>query len=310
MAQPSVTIFGGTGFIGRRLADRLVADGAAVRVVARHAGGDGLPAGAEAHRGSVADPETVEAAVAGARAVVNLVGILTPRGAQTYEALHVCAPRLIGEAAARHRVEAVVHVSALAVAEDAPAAADRSKAAGERALFAACPQATVLRPSLVYGPDDHFLSRFVPMLKSAPVVPLVGARTRFQPLDVVDMAAALAAALARPEARGRIYEVGGPETWTLQALLHRVAAQVGGRVSFIALPFVVAEPLGAVLGLLPRPPLTRDQVRLLRSDKVVSGRHESLVDLGVEPRGLESALQEYLPRPGFEAETGRFRHLR
>lgn len=296
MAERRVTVFGGTGFIGRHLVSALVADGARVRVVARRADRATLPAGATAQPGSVADEAAVIAAVEDAGAIVNLVGVLTPRGAQTFAALHEAAPGYIGRAAARAGVDRVVHVSALAVDEDAPSAADRSKAAGERALFAACPWATVMRPSLVYGPDDHFFSRFAALARRAPLLPLAGAQTRFQPLDVEDLVAALCKALERADVRGRIYEAGGSRTYTLRRLVELACAEVGAHPRLLSLPFALAEPLGVLLQALPQPPLTRDQVRLLRSDKVVSGTTPTLADLDIAPRSLESRLPQYLAK--------------
>jgi len=212
----SVTVFGGTGFIGRHLVALLLRSGATVRLAVRHPPRvqmtTELPQAAELIQADVLDDVAVGAAIAGADAVVNLVGILTETTTQTYRAIHVEGARRVARAAQRHGVTSLIHISALGSSLTSPAISDRTKAEGEQAVRAAFPQATIVRPSLVCGEDDHFFSRFTAMTRSSPVLPLIGGgMTKFQPVFVGDMTAGLLDLLKRPETAGKTYEFGGPQ---------------------------------------------------------------------------------------------------
>lgn len=286
----AIVLVGGTGFIGRRLAARLAARGAAVRLVAR--GVRDVPAGPyELLRGSIEDAALVARAVDGAAAVVNLVGTTAARRAATFYALHRDAPERLAQAARAAGVARFVQVSAMGVAPGAPSLADRSKAAGERAVRAAFADATIVRPALVYGPEDHFFARFAPLVRRAPAIPLVGGgRTRFQPMHVDDVAEAMARALESSAAAGRIYEFGADEVLTLRELFERLGAALGRRPRLVPVPFALAAAAAALTQWLPGAPLTVDQVRLLETDKVVGAPERAPAALGVTPRPLAPFL--------------------
>jgi NADH dehydrogenase len=236
----------------------------------------------------------VGSAIMGADAVFNLVGILTETSTQTYRAIHVEGARRIALAAQNHGVMRVIHMSALGASPTSPAISDRTKAEGEEAVRAAFPQATIVRPSLTYGEDDHFFSRFAAMIRSSPVLPLIGGgATKFQPVFVGDMAAGLLELLRRSDTAGKTYEFGGPQVYNFKALLELLLAALNRQRILLPIPFSVAEMQAGLLELLPNPPLTRDQVRLLKTDKVVSGVEPTLGDLGVQPRHLEQFLMSF-----------------
>src|ERR1700738_3473480 len=290
-----ITVFGGTGFIGRHLVALLLRSGATVRLAVRHPGRvqmttvSGQPP--ELLQADVLDDVGVGAAIAGADAVVNLVGILTETTTQTYRAIHVEGARRVALAAQRHGVMLLIHISALGASPTSPAISDRTKAEGEEAVRAAFPQATIVRPSLVFGEDDHFFSRFAAMIRSSPVLPLIGGgTTKFQPVFVGDMAAGLLELLRRSDTAGKTYEFGGPQIYSFKVLLELLLTAMNRQRVLIPIPFALAEMQAGLLELLPNPPLTRDQVRLLKTDKVVSGAEPTLSDLGVQPRSLEEFL--------------------
>jgi NADH dehydrogenase len=183
-------------------------------------------------------------------------------------------------------------MSALGSSPISPAISDRTKAEGEEAVRAAFPQATIVRPSLVFGEDDHFFSRFAAMIRSSPVLPLIGGgTTKFQPVFVGDMAAGLLELLRRSDTPGKTYEFGGPQVYSFKALLEFLLAALNRQRILLPIPFALAEMQAGLLERLPNPPLTRDQVRLLKTDKVVSGREPTLRDLGVQARPLEEFLR-------------------
>jgi uncharacterized protein YbjT (DUF2867 family) len=290
-----ITVFGGTGFIGRHLVPLLVRSGETVRLAVRHPGRgqmttvSGRPP--ELIQADMLNDITVGNAIAGTAAVVNLVGILTETATQTYRAIHVEGARRVALAAQRHRVMRLIQISALGASLTSPAISDQTKAEGEQAVREAFPQATVVRPSLVFGEDDHFFSRFTAMIRSSPVLPLIGGgMTRFQPIFVNDMTAGLLELLKRPETAGKTYEFGGPQVYSFKVLLELLLTALNRQRVLIPIPFALAEMQAALLELLPNPPLTRDQVRLLKTDKVVSGVEPTLGDLGVQPRPLEEFL--------------------
>ncbi len=290
-----ITVFGGTGFIGRHLVALLLQSGATVRVAVRHPDRAQMaaePAKApEIIQADILDDITVGAAVAGTDAVVNLVGILTETTTQTYRAIHVEGARRVALAAQRHGVTRLIHISALGSSLTSPAISDRMKAEGEEAIRAAFPQATIVRPSLVFGEDDHFFTKFAAMIRSSPVLPLIGGgMTRFQPIFVHDVTAGLLELLKRPDTAGKTYEFGGPQVYSFKALLELLLTALNRQRVLIPIPFALAEMQAGLLELLPNPPLTRDQVRLLKTDKVVSGAEPTLGDLGVQPRPLEDFL--------------------
>jgi uncharacterized protein YbjT (DUF2867 family) len=211
----SITVFGGTGFIGRHLVPLLVRSGATVRVAVRHPGRVQVTTksdqAAEYIQADLLDDVAVGAAITGTGAVVNLVGILTETTTQTYRAIHVEGARRVALAAQRHGVVRLIHISALGASPVSPAVSDRTKAEGEQAVRAVFPQATIVRPSLVFGEDDHFFSRFVPMIRTSPILPLIGGGTKkFQPVFVDDLTAGLVELLKRPNTVGKTYEFGGP----------------------------------------------------------------------------------------------------
>jgi len=294
MAGP-ITVFGGTGFIGRHLVAMLLRSGATVRMAVRHPGRvqmatvSGQPP--ELVQADVVDDVAVGAAIAGADAVVNLVGILTETTTQTYRAIHVEGARSVALAAQRHSVMRLIHISALGASPTSPAISDQTKAEGEQAVREVFPQATIVRPSLVFGEDDHFFTRFAAMIRSSPVLPLIGGgTTKFQPVFVDDMTAGLLELLKRPETAGKTYEFGGPQVYSFKVLLELLLTALNRQRVLIPIPFALAEMQAALLEWLPNPPLTRDQVRLLKTDKVVSGAEPTLGDLGVQPRPLEEFL--------------------
>ncbi|WP_114949023.1 complex I NDUFA9 subunit family protein [Microvirga calopogonii] len=293
-----VTIFGGSGFLGRHLVEHLARAGASVRVATRHPVTTAeTPRLARVQQVAVdiVDDGAVEAAIQGADTVINLVGILSQAGRYTFTALHEEGARRVAASAGRLGVRQLVHVSALGASRTAPALADRSKAAGEAAVRAAFPEATIIRPSLVYGPDDHFFNGFAALARRLPALPLIGGgRTRFQPVYVEDVVAGVGAILADPTSPGQTYEFGGPRVYTFKELLEFVCATIGVRPLLVPMPFWVAGVLGGVLQVFPDAPLTRDQVRLLKTDKVVSGSEPTLADVGVEPKALETIVPDYL----------------
>jgi NADH dehydrogenase len=298
----TVTVFGGSGFIGRHLVPLLIDAGATVRVAARHPERARLsPSPASFRRfhtvtADVLDDASVSAAVAGADAVINLVGILTEaRPRESYRAVHVEGARRVALAARDAGATRLLHFSALGANDRAPAESDRTKAAGEAAVRVAVPAATIIRPSLVYGPDDHFFNGFAAMARRSPVLPLIGGgRTRFQPIHVDDLARATARALWAAEAKGCTYELGGTRTYSFRQLIERLLEAIGRRRLLLSIPFPLAELQGFILErLLPHPPLTRDQVRLLKTDKIISGGEPTLADLGITPSALEVFVAEF-----------------
>ncbi len=303
MAQRVVTVFGGSGFIGRHLVGRLAKQGWIVRVAVRRPSRAGFlkPTGEVGQitplRAPVQDPIAVEAAMEGADAAINLVGILYERGKQTFAGVHARGAQSVAEAAAAAGVEHLVQVSAIGA--DLHGAADyaRSKGAGEAAVKTAFPSATIVRPSIVFGPEDEFFNRFAAMARLSPVLPLIGGgSTRFEPVYVGDVAQAIAKCLADPACAGKTYELGGPRVYTFKELLQLLLREIRRRRLLVPWPFALAEVQARFLELLPVPPLTRDQVRMLRRDNVVSEGALTLADLGIAPTAAEVILPTYLDR--------------
>ncbi len=298
-----VTVFGGTGFIGRHLVALLLQSGATVRLAVRHPGRVKMAAESaktpEIVQADILDDTSVGNAAAGADAVCNLVGILTETAAQTYRTIHVEGARRVALAAQRHSMTRLIHVSALGASPTSPAISDRTKAEGEQAVREIFPEATIVRPSLVFGEDDHFFSRFATMIRSSPVLPLIGGGvTKFQPVLVDDMTAGLAELLNRPATAGKTYEFGGPRVYSFKELLELLLTVLNRQRVLLAIPFALAEMQAGLLELLPNPPLTRDQVRLLKTDKVVSGMEPTFGDLGMQPRPLEEFLEVFKEKYG------------
>jgi NADH dehydrogenase len=227
--------------------------------------------------------------------------VLHEFGSQTFQAVHVDGARAVAEAARTAGVERFAHVSAIGASESSPAVYARTKAAGEAAVREVLPSATILRPSVVFGPDDHFFNRFASMAATSPALPLIGGGlTRFQPVFVGDVAAAVAQVVWAPDTAGRTYDLGGPGVYSFRELMTLLLAQIDRRRALVGVPFPVARLLGAVGDVVAMtglaPPITSDQVELLRGDNVVSPGVPGLADLGVAARALEPIIPTYLYR--------------
>jgi NADH dehydrogenase len=301
-----ITIYGGSGFIGRHVVRALAKTGARMRIAVRRPelagflqplGGVGQITAVQAN---VRFPDSLLAPAKGADAVINLVGILAPSGKQTFKAVQDEGARHVAEAARAAGAKAFVHMSAIGADANSPSIYARTKAAGEVAAKEAFPDAVILRPSVVFGPEDEFFNRFAALARLSPALPLIGGgKTKFQPVFVGDVAKAVVASLTGKAQAGAVYELGGPEILDLKEVMQRVLAYTMRKRWLVPLTFFLAKLQGAMLQLLPNPPLTLDQVRLLERDNVVSeaakrdGR--TLEGLGVaEPVAVEAVVPDYL----------------
>ncbi len=297
-----VTIFGGSGFLGRHTVRALARAGWRIRVATRHhARGFFLrPLGTVGQidfvKCDVADADNVAAAVMGANAVINLTGILFQKG-QTFEDVQAEGAANIAKAAAAAGVNALVHVSAIGADAQSESKYATTKAQGEQAMREAFPDAVILRPSIIFGPEDGFFNKFAGMARFLPMLPLVGGgHTRFQPVFVGDVAAAIVQALSSASARGRTFELGGPSIYSFKELLQMILRETGRKRLLVPLPFALASLKAAFLQLLPNPVLTMDQVKLLKKDNVVAPTAAGLADLGITPTSVEAVIPSYLWR--------------
>ncbi|MFH5925159.1 complex I NDUFA9 subunit family protein [Roseomonas xinghualingensis] len=302
MARHVAVVFGGSGFIGGHVVQRLARRDFVVRVVTRAPDsakalmtqgmvGQIVPIGA----GKMEDA-VIARAVEGAGLVVNLIGILAERKKGDFARIHGELPGRIGQASAVAGVRHLVHVSALGADPESESLYARSKAQGEESLRAAFPRATILRPSIVFGPEDSFFNRFAGMARMLPVLPLVGGGTRFQPVYVGDVADAVVAVLDRPEMAGRTYELAGPQAATFRELMEYMLEVIGRRRRIVELPEGLARLQASLTSWMPNPPLTQDQLILLKRDSLPSPGTPGLRELGIEPTAMEVVVPTYLSR--------------
>lgn len=303
-----VTVFGGTGFVGRQVVRALAKQGWRVRVAARNVGRGyrlrmlGDVGQIEVVQANIRNAASVARALDGAEACVNLVGVLWETGRQGFQAIHAMGSKTIAEAAAAAGITRFVQMSALGADPEGASKYARTKAMGEAAVRAAVPTATVLRPSVVFGPEDDFFNRFAQLSTFSPALPLIGGgETRFQPVFVGDVAAAVANALADASAAGRTYELGGPAIYSFKELLQFILRETGRSRLLVPVPWFAAGGIGLIgdlqsaLPIIP-PQLTTDQVASLRTDNVVSAGAPGLADLGISPKSVEAIAPSYLYR--------------
>ena len=296
-----VTVFGGSGFLGRHTVRALARAGWRIKVATRHpARGFFLrPLGTVGQidfvKCDVSDAESVAHAVMGSSAVINLTGILFQKG-QTFADVQAEGAGNIAQAATRAGVRALVHVSAIGADLESDSTYAATKAQGEQAVREAFPDAAILRPSIIFGPEDGFFNKFAGMARFSPVLPLVGGgHTRFQPVFVGDVAQAIVTALG-DAAKGRTYELGGPGVYSFKELLQLILREIGRKRALVSLPFGLASFKAAFLQMLPNPILTVDQVTLLKKDNVVAPTAAGLADLGITPTSVEAVIPSYLWR--------------
>ena len=302
-----ITIFGGSGFLGRHLVGNLAKKGHRIRIATRRPqraaylqtlGDVGQVVSV---RADLLDHSSVVRAVDGADRVINLVGTFG-RGAYGFDVIQAEGASRVANAAAEVGAQALVHLSSIGADAGSPSHYSRSKAAGELAVTRVFPRSTILRPSIVFGAEDAFFNRFAAMARYVPALPLFGntpqtaGTTRFQPVFVQDVASAIVESLAAQETAGRIYELGGPRIYSWRELMELVVAFTGRRRLLLPVPFSVASALAVFLEFLPAAPLTRDQVKQLRIDNIVQETALSLSDLGIEPTPVETILPVYLSR--------------
>ena len=311
-----VTVFGGSGFLGRNVVRALCKRDYRIRVAVRrpelavHLQPAGKVGQVHAVQANLRYPESVAAAMRGSHAVINLVGILAESGPQSFAAVQAAGPGVVARAAAAIGAR-MVHVSALGADENSPSRYAQSKAEGEKAVLAAAPTATIFRPSVVFGPEDQFTNRFASLARISPVLPLIGGGlTKLQPVYAGDVATAIADAVDGKTRPGATYELGGPEVLTMREIIESILAIIERRRVLVSLPFGLAKLQAMLLQFAPDPlTLTPDQVALLRSDNVVSHTAKAaeltLEGLGIVPDSLEAIAPQYLWR---FRKYGQFQH--
>jgi NADH dehydrogenase len=310
MATRSVaTVFGGSGFIGRYVVKRLAHKGFVVRVAVRDteralflkpmgAVGQVVPLYA-----SLTNEATVHRAVDGADLVVNTVGILAEQRSGEFQRIHAEGAGLVAKLSAGAGVTRLVHISAIGADAGAASHYAASKGVGEALVREAFPGVTILRPSLVFGPEDNLFNRFAGMARLLPFMPVICGDTQFQPVYVGDVADAVMAALMRSETPGAIYELGGPRVWRFRELLAYILRETGRRRPMVDIPMGLARLQARMMELLPGKPLTRDQLLMLASDNVAGPDLPGLNELGVVPTPVELVVPNYLRR--FQPGGGR-----
>jgi NADH dehydrogenase len=293
MGFDGICVFGGTGFLGRRIVRDLLAHDFAVRIASRRPERSRTSfsdsSKLESVRADIEDAPSTAIAMRGARAVVNAVSLYVERGSRTFESVHVRAAARLAEQARRTGVEHIVHLSGVGADHRSPSPYIRSRGRGEDAVQGQFPGAAIVRPTVMFAPDDAFLNALLRLLRRLPALPMFGnGGTRLQPVHVDDVAEAIARAFERP---GQVYELGGPRVYTYEQLLRTIAAAAGTRPVLIAMPFPLWHALARVAELLPQAPLTRNQVELMQIDTVVSPALPGMASLGISPQPLEPVLE-------------------
>lgn len=301
-----IGIFGGTGFLGHNVSETLAQQGFRLKIITRH------PASAYDLKlfGAVGQitpyycdyktQESIDDAVQGCDYVINLIGILYEKNKNGFKHAHVDIPQMIAQACKNKNVQRFVHVSALACNkgdETTKSKYAKSKFEGEQAIQNTYSNVTILRPSVVFGPDDEFFNMFAKLSMFLPALPLIGGgNTKFQPVYVGDIAKAVNNILKNPinEAKGHIYELGGPDIVTFKEIYEILLQETNRKRALISIPWGIAKIQGAVMGLLPKPPLTLDQVKSLKTDNIIDGDEKTLIDLGVEATAMDVILPTYL----------------
>jgi len=302
MEARQITVFGGSGFLGRYVVRGLAKKGWRIKVATRRPNRAFFlrPMGQVGQIGfvkcDVADADQIAHALAGSQAAVNLAGILFQRG-HSFQDVHVDGPEAIAKGAARLGLGAFVHVSAIGADAESDARYAATKGEGEKRVREASPHAIIMRPSLLFGPEDQFFNRFAEMARFLPALPLIGGgRTKFQPVFVGDAAAAIVTALDDPHAQGRTYELGGPTIYSFKQLMEIMLTVIERERILVPLPFGIAFLKSIFLQLMPKPLLTPDQVRMLKHDNVVSPTAHTLKELGITPTTVEAEIPTYLWR--------------
>ena len=298
MSKP-VTVFGGSGFLGRQIVEYLATSGNDVRVAVRH------PERASFHRGlgrngrielvraDVWDESTVARVVNGSASVINTVGHYVEKRGVTFDRIHGQGALHVARKSEQAGVERLIHISGLGADPGSDSPYVRARGIGESLVREAFEGVTILRPSVIFGPGDSFLNRLAALARQSPVLPLFGSGgTRLQPVFVGNVAEACVRVLADPSTRCRVYELGGPRVYPYRELVRLVLEQMARRTVMIPVPFLVWDILAAVMALLPDPPLTRDQVKLMKRDNVVGGQALTLGDLGIRSIPLEEVLPD------------------
>jgi NADH dehydrogenase len=297
MVMRSVAVFGGTGFLGRAVVNQLVAAGMKVRVAVRHPEPVNLSDGtarAEHVRSvyaDVADEKSVGRALEGCDAAVNVVGLYVERGTDTFRTVHELGAMHVARQSARAGVKSLVHMSGIGANLNSQSSYVRSRARGELLVREAFPAATMLRPSVQFGPDDKFLNTLITIVRRSPVLALFGAgNTRLQPVYVGDVAKAVLRVLTAPSSQGKVYELGGPQIYRYRDLIKLVLKEADRSRILVPLPFFIWDTLARLLMLLPDPPLTTDVVTLMRQDNVVGAGVPTFADLGLAPTSVKVVL--------------------
>jgi uncharacterized protein YbjT (DUF2867 family) len=301
-----VTIYGGSGFVGRHLVRALAKRGWRIRVAVRRPdlAGHLQPLGVVGQvmpvQANLRYPDSVARAAEGASAIVNLVGILYQSGAQRFDAVQAEGADVVARAAKKEGAR-LVQMSAIGANKDSNSNYGRTKALGEQAAFASKRDAVVIRPSIVFGPEDDFFNRFASLARISPFLPLIGGgQTKFQPVFVGDVAEAIAKAVEGEAKGGETYELGGPEVLSFEELMELTLHEIGRKRLLVPLPWKLASAMAFFMGLMPKPMLTRDQVKMLKVDNVVSEKAlrdgRTLEGLGINPTAMRAILPSYLWR--------------
>ncbi|MEG9884345.1 MAG: complex I NDUFA9 subunit family protein [Hyphomicrobiales bacterium] len=318
LREELITIIGGSGFLGSHIVRALAKRDCRIRVAVRRPdlAGHLCPLGMIGQimpvQANVRYPASLDAACSGACAVINLVGILAPSRRQSFEAIHVDGAKAVAEAARKAGAETLIHVSAIGAENESPSLYGRSKARGEKEIRRIFPEATILRPSIVFGPEDSFFNRLAAIARLSPVLPLInGGNTRLQPVFVGDVAKAITVIIDGDKHFGATYELGGPEILSFREVMAFILKAVERKRFLLPVPRSIVKAQAAILQMLPNPPLTLDQLRMLERDNVVGEQAKAegriLAAFGIKPRGIEAIVPEYLTR---FRRTGQFKSRR
>ena len=301
MQDKTISVFGASGFLGRYVVKHLADAGYRIRAFSRHPDKAyhlkplGTVGQISTEYADISKEDALENALEGSYGAVNLVGILFQSGKQKFAKIHAQGAERIAQQAAASGVKKLVHISALGVDKADRSAYARTKFAGEKAVLAAFPSATILRPSVVFGPEDNFFNLFACMSKISPTLPLIGGgKSHFQPVYADDVAKAVAVAFEKEETQGQVYELGGPEVMSFKELLEYMLTHLKKSRFLAPIPYPIASIMGSVAQILPSPPLTADQVTLLKDDNVVDDEAMGFADLGIIPTPMDAVVPDYL----------------